>query len=87
MITTRLITSRATTLAVGIVLCCGMVTGCGEKQDSSTAGSAGSSANAPTASTGSTTNAGPTQGKISTGADPDKAPSYPNMYGKPAGAK
>ena len=29
----------------------------------------------------------PVQGKVTTGADPDKAPSYPNMYGKPAGSR
>jgi|GEM_PF-2819226 hypothetical protein len=26
------------------------------------------------------------QGKVSSGADPDKAPPYPGMYGKPAGS-
>lgn len=29
----------------------------------------------------------PVQGKVTTGADPDKAPAYPSMYGKPAGSK
>ncbi len=66
--------------AVGCVaLLCTLSTGCGNKQ-----------AEAPPASgTGAApaTAAGPGQGKVSTGADPDKAPSYPNMYGKPAGSK
>ena len=49
--------------------------GCGDKHQ----------AKAP--STASAAQAGLVQGKVSTGADPDKAPSYPNMYGKPAGSK
>jgi len=61
--------------------------GCGNKEEEaaanpSTTTPAGASA-APAAAGGA---GAPDQGKISTGADPNKAPSYPSMYGKPAGA-
>jgi hypothetical protein len=52
--------------------------GCGDKK--TTEAPAASGAASPAA-------AGASQGKVTTGADPDKAPSYPNMYGKPAGSK
>ncbi len=52
--------------------------GCGDKHQAK-------APNAPSAT--SAVPAGPVQGKVSTGADPDKAPSYPNMYGKSAGPK
>lgn len=53
-------------------------TGCGDKKSSDAPAASTAAPNAPS---------GAPQGKITTGADPDKAPSYPNMYGKPAGSK
>ncbi len=58
--------------------------GCGDKKAPDTTTS--TSAAAATTVTGTPTVA-TGQGKITSGADPDKAPSYPSMYGKPAGAK
>jgi ABC-type uncharacterized transport system auxiliary subunit len=75
-----LVASRTAAIVLCSAMLCGLITGCGEKQESATT-------TAPPSSNAPATNPGPGQGKISTGADPDKAPSYPNMYGKPAGAK
>lgn len=52
--------------------------GCGDKKAAEAPAASSAAVPAP---------AGVTQGKVTTGADPDKAPSYPNMYGKPAGSK
>jgi hypothetical protein len=60
-----------------VPLLCVLAIGCGEKKQATT----------PPPAPGAAPAAGPVQGKITTGADPDKAPSYPNMYGKPAGSQ
>jgi hypothetical protein len=61
-----------------MTLLCALSGGCGDKKEAQTPPPSGATT-APAA--------GAPQGKVTTGADPDKAPSYPNMYGKPAGSK
>jgi len=63
--------------------------GCGSKEEpetSTTAAPAAAAAAAPGQSPSGGVPA-PDQGKVSTGADPQKAPPYPGMYGKPAGSR
>jgi hypothetical protein len=76
----RLIRTRYAAAAAFAVVAGILSAGCGDKKEAQTPPPA-----APT--TGAGAAAGPVQGKVTTGADPDKAPSYPNMYGKPAGSK
>ncbi len=64
--------------ALCVALFCVVTAGCGEKKVETPP-----SAPAAVPAAGSA----PVQGKVTTGADPDKAPSYPNMYGKPAGSQ
>lgn len=65
---------------IAAALLCSFVTGCGDKPEET-------NASQPAPNAAAQTGSAPVQGKVSTGADPDKAPSYPNMYGKPAGAQ
>jgi hypothetical protein len=59
-------------------LVCVLSAGCGNKKPAEAPPSVTS---APAAGTA------PVQGRVTTGADPDKAPPYPGMYGKPAGSR
>lgn len=75
---TRVFRAHIIAATLCAALLCVLSTGCGDKK----------AAEAPAASTAApAAPAGASQGKITTGADPDKAPSYPNMYGKSAGSK
>ena len=81
-------TKAAVTLTTVAALACFALAGCGPKEEpeASPAATAPATAAAP----GQTPPAGaapPDHGKISSGADPQKAPPYPGMYGKPAGAQ
>lgn len=54
-----------------------LMMGCGDKKEQVAA--------LPTPGAPATAATAPVQVKVSTGADPDKAPSYPSIYGKPPG--
>lgn len=72
-------------VALSVVLLCLLyAAGCNNKEAAETTAPPPSRSVAPTPAPGTTA---PDQGKIATGADPDKAPSYPSMYGKPPEAK
>jgi hypothetical protein len=70
---------RLIILATAVLSAAAVLSGCTDKGDD--AQQAASTPAQPAAGGG--TPAGPDKAKVSTGADPQKAPPYPGMYGAP----
>jgi hypothetical protein len=79
------------TIAALAVFAVAALSGCGPKEEPESSTTVAPAATTAAAAAPGQSPSGsvpaPDQGKVSTGADPQKAPPYPGMYGKPAGSR